>query len=476
MWKTFPTKYYNMNMKNELNLKEIWKQTLRFVENRVDEDQVTTFIDLVDGSKLINIDSENSTAIVTVANKFKQVILKQNFNFIIQEEFRAVTNTDITLVFVIEEEYKSSRKEEDKEKLVQEEIILSDDLNGKYTFENFLAGKGNKVVFNACMAAASQPGNETWNPLFIYGGSGMGKTHLINAVGNHAKKLFPSLRVKYIQAADFTRILHDAFSDAKGEVIKSVENIKDDYQNYDMLLIDDIQYLEGKVKTSEVFFYILNAFLMNDKQVVISSDRYPEELKGFEDRLMTRFMKGLTQPVAPPDVETAKEIIRRKLIDVHQQEAEFLSDSSLEFLAQNFSSNVRDLEGALNKVIFYTIMTGKVNEQIDIDTVKEIFKGMIKPQKRGIKMSTIISTVAKYYGVKSSDIKGTSRKTDIAQARHIAIYLIKTILDAPYMEIAREFDRDHSTIMASVRKIARLIESDTNYSKTVHELTRELTK
>ena len=463
-------------MKNELNLKDIWRQTLRAVEHNLDEDQVDTFKDLVDGSKLVGLNEENATATVTVANKFKQVILKQNFNYMIQEEFRAVTNTDFTLAFVIEEEYKSSRKSEDKEKLVQEEIIMSDDLITKYTFENFLAGKGNKVVFNACMAAASQPGTETWNPLFIYGGSGMGKTHLINAVGNHAKKLFPSLRVKYVQASDFARILHDAFSDEKGEVIKSVESIKDDYENYDILLIDDIQFLEGKIKTSEVFFYILNAFLMNDKQVVITSDRYPEELKGFEERLMTRFTKGLTQPVAPPDVETAKEIIRRKLIDVHQQKRSFMSDSALEFLAQNFSSNVRELESSLNKVIFYTINEEEVPDEIDLDSVKEIFKDLVKPQKRGIKMSTIINTVAKYYKVKAADIKGTSRKTEIAQARHIAIYLIRTILDSSFMEIAKEFGRDHSTIISSVRKIEKLVETDMNYSKTVHELTREITK
>jgi chromosomal replication initiator protein len=302
----------------------------------------------------------------------------------------------------------------------------------------------------------------------------MGKTHLVNAIGNHTKDMNPGTRIKYIQASDFARILHDAFSNQSGEVIDKVEQIKDEYEKYDMLIVDDVQFLEGKVKTSEVFFYIFNTFLMNDKQVIITSDKYPEELKDFEARLMTRFMNGVTLPIAPPDVVTAKEIIRKKLIEVHLQEKDFLSEAALEFMAQNFSTNVRELESSLNTVIMHSISYDK--ENMDLSDVEEIFKGLVKKGKKGVTINSIISTVAKYYKVKASDIKGKSRSKEIVMARHISIYLIRTLLDESLINIAKEFGRDHTTIMASVKKISKLNESDVKYSKAIHELIRTITK
>jgi chromosomal replication initiator protein len=232
--------------------------------------------------------------------------------------------------------------------------------------------------------------------------------------------------------------------------------------------------MEGKEKTSEVFFYILNSFLMRDKQVVITSDKYPEELKEFEQRLMTRFMNGVTLPIAPPDVDTAKEIIRNKLIDVHFQEKDFLSEAALEFMAQNFSSHVRELEASLNKIIMYSITDDK--NKMDLEDLQEIFKGLVKENRKGVTINSIISTVAKYYGVRVADIKGSSRKQEIAMARHISIYLIRTLLDESLINIAKEFDKDHTTIMSSVRKINQLNQNDPKYSKAIHEITRKITQ
>jgi chromosomal replication initiator protein len=213
---------------------------------------------------------------------------------------------------------------------------------------------------------------------------------------------------------------------------------------------------------------------MNDKQVIITSDKYPEELKDFESRLLTRFMNGVTLPIAPPDVETAKEIIRKKLIDVHYQEKNFLSEAALEFMAQNFSSNVRELEASLNKVIMFSITDDQ--EQMDLDDVKEIFRGMTKTRRRGMSMTSIISTVAKYYSVKVADIKGSSRIQNIATARHVSIYLIRNLLEESLINIGKEFGKDHTTIMSSIRKITKLNENDIKYSRVIHDLTRMITK
>lgn len=327
-----------------------------------------------------------------------------------------------------------------------------DNLSHRYTFDNFVKGEGNRWSLAAAMAVAESPGT-AYNPLFIWGGPGLGKTHLLNAIGNHILDNTPSAKVKYITTDEFvTQYVNSTRN-------KTMDELKEEFRQLDVLLIDDVQSLNNKTATQEEFFNTFNALHANNKQIVLTSDRAPDQLNDLEKRLVTRFEWGLIQQITPPDYETRVAILLEK---VQKFNYDFQYEA-IEYLANQLDSNVRELEGALKNINL--IVSAKGIETVTIDIVAEALRS-IKPSDikvTVIPIEDIQEEVAKFYGVTVKDIKGTKRVQNIAFARQVAMYLTRELTDYSLPKIGKEFGgRDHSTVLHSYNKIKHLLEEDSN--------------
>lgn len=470
MWKTWPIFLYTFfNMKEKFDLNLIWNETIEKTKSKLTEAERGDFENISGLTRLADIDHKQR-GVVVLKDKFSKVLWQSNFSLVVQESFQEITSSEYTLITIDKEDYSEATKERAMEDFIVESSVENSNLVSKFTFDNFVVTKFNRLLVNAAKAVVMRPGNSIANPFFIYGGSGLGKTHLVNAVGNEVKKRNNILKVRYIEAKELARITQDAFKQTKG-MIEKIEKIKSDLSAFDVLIFDDIQFIETKAKTKEIFFHVFNDLLLKDKQVIITADRHPEEMKSFEDRILTRFQQGFTEDVSPPDVLTSKEIIKQKLVERWPQGKEIFTDEAIEFVAQNFAANVRDLEAALNRIILFS--DGDLEHKIDLDIVEDIFKGM-KKVKSGRTHASIISEVGKYYAVPVKEIKGTSRIKEIALARQISMYLIKEVLDETYVNIATEFQKDHSTIISSIRKIDKLYNESDDMHKVIQDLRRKI--
>ncbi|WP_034348554.1 chromosomal replication initiator protein DnaA [Noviherbaspirillum massiliense] len=314
-------------------------------------------------------------------------------------------------------------------------------INPALTFESFVTGKANQLARAAAVQVASNPG-VSYNPLFLYGGVGLGKTHLIHAIGNQVLEENPSARIRYIHAEQYVRDVVTAYQR------KGFDDFKRYYHSLDLLLIDDIQFFAGKSRTQEEFFYAFEALIAAKKQIIITSDTYPKEISGMDDRLISRFDSGLTVAVEPPELEMRVAILLKKA----SQEGVGLSDDVAFFVAKHLRSNVRELEGALRKILAYSRFHGK---DITIDVVKEALKDLLSVQNRQISVENIQKTVADFFNIKVADMYSKKRPANIARPRQIAMYLAKELTQKSLPEIGELFGgRDHTTVLHAVRKIA----------------------
>ena len=390
----------------------------------------------------------------------------------ILDSIKEVTETEYKIRLLSKEEIVEKKDSLNKDSQVietKERFFSTCCLNAKYNFDNFVVGSCNKEAVQASLLVTQSPGT-SFNPLFLYSKPGLGKTHLLHAIGNFVKEKKPYAKVIYITT--------DAFID---EYIKYVhgdqqeESLKDFLKSCDVLLVDDIQSLADKQKTQEMFFYIFNALVNNNKQIVLTSDRHPSELKGLEDRLVSRFNMGLSINLQNPDTETLLSILKTK-IEANGLDVNNFDYNGLVFLAENFSKNVRELEGALNRLIFYTITT-KHSKKIDIQTIKDSVKPMMhsKDSKKVLSEEKIISTVCEYYHLTENQIKSKSRLSQIALARQIAMYLCRSMLGTPYKQIGVLFGgRDHSTVITSVDKVETMLKTDSSLSTALSKLQKNL--
>lgn len=335
-------------------------------------------------------------------------------------------------------------------------------LNEKYNFDSFVIGASNRLSYAAAFAVAEGPA-KAYNPLFIYGGSGLGKTHLLHAIGNYAQNLYPDIRVRYVSSEEFTN-----------DFINSVQNnemaaFNDRYRNIDILLIDDIQFLQGKEQTHEAFFHTYNTLHSHNKQVVITSDLPPKQLTGFEDRMRSRFEWGLLTDVQAPDLETRIAILRKKA----QSENVNVPQDILEYIASKISSNVRELEGSLIRVTAYSSLNQK---EITLDLVQTILKDTIGlDEDNMIAPMEIIHHTAKYYGLTIADMEGSSRSHQIASARQIAMYLCRELTNLSLPKIGTLFGgRDHTTVMYANTKVGNLIRQRQSVYNQVTELSNQI--
>jgi chromosomal replication initiator protein len=335
-------------------------------------------------------------------------------------------------------------------------------LNSKYTFTDFVIGSGNQFAHAAAQAVAERP-SKAYNPLFLYGGVGMGKTHLMQAIGHEVKKQMPHASICYLSTEKFTNEMINSLRYDK------MTSFRDKFRNVDVLLIDDIQFLAGKERTQEEFFHTFNALHESMKQIVIASDRPPKELSEIEDRLRSRFEWGLIADIQPPDLETKVAILQKK---GESERVQLPTDVAL-FIAQNVRTNVRELEGAMIRLVAYCSLTGA---EITLSTAQQVLRNFIDQQVRKISIESIQKAVSEQFGMRTAEIKAKNNSRSVVVPRQIAMYLAKQLTDCSLPEIGRQFGgKHHTTVMHSVDKIVELRKSDKDLNRMINQLTDHLT-
>ena len=351
-------------------------------------------------------------------------------------------------------------------------IIQSDksQFNPKYTFNNFVVGKSNQFCYAAAHAVAENPGTK-FNPLFIYSGVGLGKTHLMHAIGNYLTEFSPHLNIKYVTCEKFMNEYIESLGVTEGGKEKAITEFREKYRNVDVLMIDDIQFIANKNATKEEFFHTFNDLYQSNKQIIITSDRSPTEID-VEDRLKTRFSCGLIQDMQIPDFETRMAILKKKA----QIERFYLDDEVMNFIAEKPFTNIREMEGALSKVFFFATLMGK--KTADMDDAKEAFKeDLTIHDEKTSSPESIIKIVCEYFGISQNEITGKKKSKEIVEPRMIAIYLIDDMLDVPLVTIGKLFGgRDHTTIMHSRDKISEQIKKDNKLSAIINDLKAKIGK
>ncbi len=416
---------------------------------------------------------ENNEIIFTTESSFKHKILNENYLVRMSEEFSRILGVEISVKvnFIGERPTAEKLKQQitgEKPSPVREEMnriekrIASQNYNFEYTFDNFIVGSSNKFAHAACTAVADHPARE-YNPLFIYGPSGLGKTHLMSAIVNEIRKKKKDLKVIYIKGEEFTNQLIESLSK------QEMPAFRERYRNCDILLIDDIQFIAGKNSTQEEFFHTFNALYEDRKQIILSSDRPPKDIQTLEDRLKTRFEWGLIADIEPPDLELRIAIIKKKAEQINIE----LSEEILEFLAENLRSNIRQIEGAVRKLSAKSFLSGKViTMEIAKSCLSELLGGA---EPMSVTVDKVFSAVYSKYGISKEDLLGNKRNKEIAFARHVAIYLIKEVTEMSFPNVGKIFGKNHSTMIASYEKIQKKISMDPVFNIEIEEMTKEVT-
>ena len=337
-------------------------------------------------------------------------------------------------------------------------------LNERYTFDRFVVGNNNQLAVAACRAVAEKPAR-MYNPLFVYGGVGLGKTHLMHAIGNYLRKHAPQQRTAYVPTEQFTNELVTSIQEG------ATPGFRRRYRQIDLLLVDDIHFLEGKERTQEEFFYTFNTLYDAQKQIVITSDRPPNSLPGLEERLVSRFVWGLVADIKPPDYETRVAIVRKKAA----YDGLFLEDEVIDLVARSCTSSVREMEGAIIKLLAFSSLT---NQEINLALAHEALKEARNPAEApppALSLTDILNAAAQAWGVEPKGLRSKRRTRDVTVPRQVAMYLIKEILDLPLTRIGEAFGgRDHSTVIHSIRKVDRIVQTDAEFAKRVSRLRTEL--
>ena len=434
-------------------MKGVWNKTLEIIKDYLSTPSYETWFKTTRA-----LEETEDKLVIGVISEFGRDWIRSNYLPLIKEVIRAVAGKDLSLEFVVLKEKKKEKK------IIKEEIINRRrlGLNENYTFNNFVVGDSNKLAHAASLAVSKNPGH-SYNPLFIYGGVGLGKTHLIQAIGHYILDTKPELKVVYVTSEIFTN-----------EVIHSIQKGKmndfhNKYRNVDILLIDDIQFLAGKERTQEEFFHTFNTLHNNYKQIVITSDRLPKEIPTLEDRLRSRFEWGLMVDIAPPDFETRVAILKKKA----DKEKIKVPDDVIYYIAENIKSNIRELEGALIRLLAHASLN---NSEITLDFTKRILSGIFgKIEKKKIDAEEIKSIVSSYFSISVEDIEGGKRSQDYTIPRQIAMYFIREFTNLSLPQIGTLFGgRDHTTVIYSVDKIKRELKKDENLKAAVEEIRRML--
>ncbi|BCZ43934.1 chromosomal replication initiator protein DnaA [Clostridium gelidum] len=445
----------------DADLKNLWDKTLDIIKSELSEVSFNTWIKSCEPMSI-----SSDTIKISVPNSFTQDILDKRYKDLVVNSIKAVCSKLYKIEFII----MSDGYDNDKSNLpeISKSIIVNDEmsstLNPKYTFKSFVIGNSNRFAHAASLAVAESPA-KAYNPLFIYGGVGLGKTHLMHAIGHYILESNPSAKVVYVSSEKFTNELINAIKDDKNE------EFRNKYRNVDILLIDDIQFIAGKERTQEEFFHTFNELHDANKQIILSSDRPPKEIPTLEDRLRSRFEWGLIADIQVPDFETRMAILKKKA-DVENLN---VANDVMGYIATKIKSNIRELEGALIRIIAYSSLT---NREVTVDLATEALKDIIsKKQGKHVTIDIIQDVVSSYFNLRIEDLKSQRRTRNVVYPRQIAMYLSRKLTDMSLPKIGEEFGgRDHTTVIHAYEKISDNLKMDDSLQQTVADLTKKLTQ
>jgi len=445
----------------EMEIAEVWNECIEEIKKKISKQQFSTWITPLSFS----FEKESHTVIISAPNQFILQWVNDRFHDEIKNKFLKM-NQATTIEFKSIKKQKiisqtSHTKKIDKKNKETPEKTKTTGLNKAFNFDNFVTGKANQLATAAAKQISENPG-KSYNPLFIYGGVGLGKTHLIQAIGNHLKGLQPESKIKYLHAERYVSDVVKAYEN------KSFDSFKKQYHSLDLLLIDDIQFIAKKNRTQEEFFYAFNSLIENKKQIIITCDSYPKEIIGVDERLRTRFSWGLTVAIEPPELEMRVAILKKKAEEVNIK----LPEEVAFFVAKQIRSNVRELEGALNRIVAMANFSGR---QIDMHLTKESLKDLIAVRGRQVSVENIQKTVADYYKIKIADMHSKKRSRNFSRPRQIAMSLTRELTNLSFPEIAEAFGgRHHTTIMHACEEIESLRLKDHNVGQDLGFLTQVL--
>ena len=435
-----------------------WSKILEILEKETSQQNFSTWLKPI---KFKNIDNTNIN--IAVNNKFFSDWIRENYKERIERIYETKYGEKKYLVINIEEIRKEITKknknnnEIKSKKPIEVSVNTFTNINNKYLFNNFVCGPSNQFAHAASLAVANNPAT-TYNPLFIYGGVGLGKTHLIHAIGNEIIKNNKKFKVSYYSSEKFMNELVNCIRYGK------MEEFRTKFRNMDVLLIDDIQFIAGKERTQEEFFHTFNALYESHKQIIVTSDKFPKEIPGLEERLRSRFEWGLIADIQAPDVETKLAIVKIKA----DQNNIKITDEIAYFLANSITSNIRELEGLLIRIGAFSSLT---STPIDITMAKSVLKDVLIEKNKEITVEEIQKTVANYFNTKISDIKSSKRHKSLVLPRQISMYITRKLTDLSYPEIGANFGgKDHSTIIYAIKKIEKLIDKDVHIKVTIDKL------
>ncbi len=464
----------------DMNTQQVWQAVLGELELSISKANFTTWFK---GTFILELDEKS--AVIGVPNAFTKSWLEKKYTSDILSALRNITNNQVlrTIAYKVESIKKAQTKLVDAVRAPEEAegvvaspkapaqlpqrtqepaTVTAYGINSKYTFSNFVVGKGNELAKAASAAVAQGPG-QTYNPLFIYGGAGLGKTHLLQAIGNEIILREPNRRVLYITFEKFTNDFINAVTTGKAA------KFKDLYRSVDVLLIDDIQFITGKEQTQEEFFHTFNHLHQGNKQIVLSADRPPKSIVGLENRLLTRFEWGMIADISQPDLETRIAILRNKINEKGYE----LTPEVVQYLASNIQSNIRELEGALNRIIAYHQLNALTP---NLENVKKIISGLTSNmQKRSLTPKEIIQTVSAFYDIPITDIVGKCREKRLVTPRQIIMFLMREEMKCSFPTIGQELGgRDHTTAMHAVTKVRTDYEGDEKTRREIEQIKQRL--
>lgn len=442
-------------------LQNLWAAIIRKLRENVED---VRFFDVFLSESYIH-SYENNVMTVAVNSKLAATILEQKYMSVFQQTVKAVTGATAKIKFDVAENLKSTEVATKEKPVYFKNSIVNQNL----TFDNFITGPSNLEAKQAAMYIASNPG-KSFNPLFIYSNPGLGKTHLLQGIVNFIREKIPGKKALYCESGDFFQEFVDF---ASGQ--KQIDSLKAFILSHDVLLIDDIQLLSNREKTLVFFFEIFNRLVTQGKQIVITSDKAPSELKGFEERLKSRFSSGLTVVINQPEVPTCVAILRSK-IENSPLDINSFDPKVLDFIGEKFSKNVREIDSALNRLVWY-VTNYRPTKYIDMQTAMEALQNLIdvKDAKQKLSEQRIINVVSDYYGVTPSQMTGPTREGKVTMARHVAMYLIRSMLDVPFTKIGIIFGgKDHSTVMSGVTKVEKSLKTNTLMQTAVSEIKSQL--
>lgn len=432
---------------------EAWDVICDYCKTRITDVAYKTWISRIEP---IDLNFDTGEAILLTPNEFHRQTLTRCYLTLLEEAFEAVFGSSIKIKLTVPDEV-------EKDSGKKEEADYPIDSDYEYTFETFIVGSSNKFAHAASLAVAANPAG-AYNPLFIYGHSGLGKTHLLYAIGNDIKKNHSAINILYVKGDDFANELIESIQIAK------TKEFRQKYRNADVLLVDDVQFIGGKESTQEEFFHTFNTLYESKKQIVLTSDRPPKEIKTLEERLRTRFEWGLIADIQPPDIETRIAIIKRKaqLLDIN------IPDEVSEYIATKLKTNIRQLEGVVKKLKAKNLLNGEKPTIAGAqESISDILNNEAPPE---LTVEKIIDEVARTYGVKSEDIRSIkNRRANLSNARHIAIYIVRELTHLSMIQIGNEFGgRHYSTIVYTIQQVEKNMAKDSKIKETVEDIVKNI--